>query len=89
LLQRYRDKYCVYKDDVQGTAGITLAGMINAAKLKGTKLKDEKYLFLGAARPDGLADLTVFCARCARHDTERRAVASLHVRHQRIAGVHP
>src|SRR5579864_2104091 len=48
LLQRYRDKYCVYNDDVQGTAGITLAGMINAAKLKGTKLKDEKYLFLGA-----------------------------------------
>src|SRR5216683_2736115 len=27
LLQRYRDKYCVYNDDVQGTAGITLAGM--------------------------------------------------------------
>jgi malate dehydrogenase (oxaloacetate-decarboxylating)(NADP+) len=51
LLQRYRDKYCVYNDDVQGTAGITLAGMINAAKLKGTKLKEEKYLFLGAARP--------------------------------------
>ena len=24
LLQRYRDKYCVYNDDVQGTAGITL-----------------------------------------------------------------
>jgi malate dehydrogenase (oxaloacetate-decarboxylating)(NADP+) len=48
LLQRYRDKYCVYNDDVQGTAGITLTGMINAAKLKGTNLKDEKYLFLGA-----------------------------------------
>jgi malate dehydrogenase (oxaloacetate-decarboxylating)(NADP+) len=58
LLQRYRDKYCVYNDDVQGTAGITLAGMINAAKLKGTKLKDEKYLFLGAGSAGiGLADL--------------------------------
>ena len=31
LLERYRDKYCVYNDDVQGTAGITLTGMINAA----------------------------------------------------------
>jgi len=48
LLERYCDKYCVYNDDVQGTASITLAGMINASKLKGTKLKDEKYLFLGA-----------------------------------------
>jgi malate dehydrogenase (oxaloacetate-decarboxylating)(NADP+) len=58
LLQRYRDKYCVYNDDVQGTAGITLTGMINAAKRKGTKLKDEKYLFLGAGSAGiGLANL--------------------------------
>jgi malate dehydrogenase (oxaloacetate-decarboxylating)(NADP+) len=58
LLQRYRDKYCVYNDDVQGTAGITLAGMINATKIKGTKLKDEKYLFLGAGSAGiGLANL--------------------------------
>jgi malate dehydrogenase (oxaloacetate-decarboxylating)(NADP+) len=48
LLQCYRDQYCVYNDDVQGTAGIVLAGMINAIKIKGTQLKDEKYLFLGA-----------------------------------------
>ena len=58
LLQRYRDKYCVYNDDVQGTAGIVLTGMINAAKIKGTKLSDEKYLFLGAGSAGiGLADL--------------------------------
>ena len=58
LLERYRDKYCVYNDDVQGTAGITLAGMINAAKLKGTKLRDERYLFLGAGSAGiGLANL--------------------------------
>jgi malate dehydrogenase (oxaloacetate-decarboxylating)(NADP+) len=58
LLQRYRDKYCVYNDDVQGTAGIVLAGMINAAKIKGTKLSNEKYLFLGAGSAGiGLADL--------------------------------
>ena len=58
LLQRYRDKYCVYNDDVQGTAGIVLAGMINAAKIKGKKLSDEKYLFLGAGSAGiGLANL--------------------------------
>jgi malate dehydrogenase (oxaloacetate-decarboxylating)(NADP+) len=58
LLQRYRDKYCVYNDDVQGTAGIVLAGMINAAKIKGTKLSDETYLFLGAGSAAiGLAGL--------------------------------
>jgi malate dehydrogenase (oxaloacetate-decarboxylating)(NADP+) len=58
LLQRYRDKYCVYNDDIQGTAGIVLAGMINAVKIKHTQLKDEKYLFLGAGSAGiGLADL--------------------------------
>jgi malate dehydrogenase (oxaloacetate-decarboxylating)(NADP+) len=58
LLKRYRDKSCVYNDDIQGTAGIVLAGMINAARLKGTKLEDEKYLFLGAGSAAiGLADL--------------------------------
>src|SRR6202140_49770 len=58
LLQRYRGQYCVYNNAVQGTAGITLAGMINAAKLKGTKLSDEKYLFLGAGSAGiGLANL--------------------------------
>jgi malate dehydrogenase (oxaloacetate-decarboxylating)(NADP+) len=58
LLERYRDKYRVYNDDVQGTAGITLAGMINATRLKGTQLKDEKYLFLGAGSAGiGLANL--------------------------------
>src|SRR5882724_5837322 len=66
LLQRYRDEYCVYNDDVQGTAGITLAGMINATKLKGTKLKDEKYLFLGAGSAGiGLADL--LCSALVAH----------------------
>jgi len=58
LLQRYRDKYCVYNDDVQGTAGIVLAGMINAAKIKKTRLSDERYLFLGAGSAGiGLAGL--------------------------------
>jgi malate dehydrogenase (oxaloacetate-decarboxylating)(NADP+) len=58
LLERYRDKYSVYNDDVQGTAGIVLAGMINASKLKKTKLSDERYLFLGAGSAGiGLAGL--------------------------------
>jgi len=58
LLERYRDKVCCYNDDVQGTAGITLAGMINACKIKGTSLKDETYLFLGAGSAGiGLSNL--------------------------------
>ena len=58
LLERYRDKYCVYNDDIQGTAGTTLAAMISAAYMKGSNLRDEKYLFLGAGSAGiGLANL--------------------------------
>ena len=79
LLQRYRDKYCVYNDDVQGTAGITLAGMINAAKVKGTKLKDEKYLFLGAGSAGiGLADL-LCSALAAQGMTRKEAQSRVHM----------
>jgi malate dehydrogenase (oxaloacetate-decarboxylating)(NADP+) len=79
LLQRYRDRYCVYNDDVQGTAGITLAGMINAAKLKGTKLKDEKYLFLGAGSAGiGLADL-LCSALVAQGTTLKDAQSRVHM----------
>jgi malate dehydrogenase (oxaloacetate-decarboxylating)(NADP+) len=79
LLQRYRDKYCVYNDDVQGTAGITLAGMINATKLKGTKLKDEKYLFLGAGSAAiGLANL-LCSALVAQGMTLREARSRVHM----------
>jgi malate dehydrogenase (oxaloacetate-decarboxylating)(NADP+) len=76
LLERYRKKYCVYNDDVQGTAGITLAGMINATKLKGTKLKDEKYLFLGAGSAGiGLANLqcsALICQGMSLKDAQSR-----------------
>ncbi len=79
LLQRYRDKYCVYNDDVQGTAGITLTGMINATKLKGTKLKDEKYLFLGAGSAGiGLANL-LCSALVAQGMTLKEAQAQVHM----------
>jgi malate dehydrogenase (oxaloacetate-decarboxylating)(NADP+) len=79
LLERYRDKYCVYNDDVQGTAGITLAGMINATKLKGTELRDEKYLFLGAGSAGiGLANL-LCSALVAQGLTLEKAQSQVHM----------
>src|ERR1700751_2228513 len=60
LLARYRDKVSCYNDDIQGTAGVTLAGLINALKVTGGQLKDQRILFLGAGSPSiGLADLIV------------------------------
>src|SRR5262249_32819298 len=60
LLARYRDKVCCYNDDIQGTAGVTLAGLINALKITGGQLKDQRILFLGAGSAAiGLANLIV------------------------------
>ena len=65
LLERYRDKYCTYNDDIQGTAGTTLAAMMSAAYMKGTQLSDEKYLFLGAGSA-GIRLANLLCAALTR-----------------------
>ncbi len=48
LLDRYRDAICTFNDDIQGTAGITLAGVIAALRVTGGKLKEQTLLFVGA-----------------------------------------
>jgi len=60
LLARYRDKVCSYNDDIQGTGGVTLAGLINSLKITGGVLQEQRVLFLGAGSAAiGLADLIV------------------------------
>src|SRR5262249_16528311 len=58
LLARYRNDVSCYNDDIQGTAGVTLAGLINALKITGGQLKDHRILFLAPRSPPiGFPDL--------------------------------
>jgi malate dehydrogenase (oxaloacetate-decarboxylating)(NADP+) len=58
LLAKYKDRILCYNDDIQGTASVTLAGLITAMQILGAKLRDQRVLFLGAGSAGiGIADL--------------------------------
>ncbi|KAJ3051921.1 hypothetical protein HK097_007070 [Rhizophlyctis rosea] len=47
-LERYRNQYLTFNDDIQGTGAVILAGFINAINLSRTPLPNHRVLFFGA-----------------------------------------
>jgi malic enzyme len=47
LLEKYRNKYRCFNDDIQGTGCVTLSGIMSAATLAGSSITDMKFLCAG------------------------------------------
>lgn len=60
LLEQYRDQLCTFNDDVQGTGAVTLAGLLAAIDITGSRLSEQRVVILGAgSAATGIAEQIV------------------------------
>ena len=76
ILETYRDRICIFNDDMQGTGAITLAAAISAVRVCGTPLRNQRVVVFGAGTAGiGIADRichTMVTEGLSREDASRR-----------------
>jgi malate dehydrogenase (oxaloacetate-decarboxylating) len=77
LLDHYRNQLCTFNDDIQGTGAVTLAGLLAAVDITGSKLSEQRVVILGAgSAATGIAEQIVAAMQNEGHslDEARRAI---------------
>jgi malate dehydrogenase (oxaloacetate-decarboxylating) len=95
LLDRYRDRLCSFNDDIQGTGAVTLAALLSAVRVTGSRLCDQRLVLLGAGSAGtGISDLVLAAlVRDGLSEEEARSrlwlVSSRGLVHAGLAGLPP
>ncbi|CAH1796286.1 unnamed protein product [Owenia fusiformis] len=79
FLEKYRNHYCTFNDDIQGTAAVAVAGILSALRITGKTLQENKFVFQGAGEASiGIAKLLILAMKedgC----TEEEAVTKIYM----------
>lgn len=60
ILERYRDEFCTFNDDIQGTAAVVAAAVLSGVKRLGRRLSDQRILVYGMGTAGaGISNLLV------------------------------
>jgi malate dehydrogenase (oxaloacetate-decarboxylating)(NADP+) len=71
ILETYRNRVCSFNDDIQGTAGVGVSGIMAATRFLAKQLHDHTFLFFGAGSA-GIGIANLLCTAMEKEGLSRQ-----------------